>query len=39
MTLGDIVNEGGSPAALDPWGSPEVDGDVLSAFLEARARA
>ena len=39
MTLGDVVNEGGSPTALDAWGSPEVDGDVLSAFLEARARA
>ena len=38
MTLGDVVIEG-APTALDAWGSPEVDGDVLSAFLEARARA
>jgi hypothetical protein len=39
MTLGDVVNEGSPQTALDPWGSSEVDGDVLSAFLEARARA
>jgi hypothetical protein len=39
MTLGDVVNEAASPTAYDAWGSPEVDGDVLSAFLEARARA
>jgi hypothetical protein len=39
MTLGDVVTEGSSPTAHDPWGSTEVDGDVLSAFLEARARA
>jgi hypothetical protein len=39
MTLGDVVSEGGPPAARDPWGSSDVDGDVLSAFLEARARA
>ncbi len=39
MTLGDVVNEGALPTAHDAWGSAEVDGDVLSAFLEARARA
>jgi hypothetical protein len=39
MTLGDVVNEGASPTAYDAWGSTEVDGDILSALLEARARA
>jgi hypothetical protein len=38
MTLGDIVNEGPSPTAAEAWGSSEVEGDVLSAFLEARGR-
>jgi hypothetical protein len=39
MTLGDVVNQEPSPTAAEAWGSSEVDGDVLSAFLAARARA
>jgi hypothetical protein len=39
MTLGDVVSDGASATTQDAWGSAEVDGDVLSAFLEARARA
>ena len=39
MTLGDVVNEESSPTAAEAWGSTELDGDVLSAFLAARARA
>jgi hypothetical protein len=39
MTLGDVVNQDGSPTAAEAWGSTDVDGDVLSALLEARARA
>ncbi|HEX5822916.1 MAG TPA: SH3 domain-containing protein [Candidatus Limnocylindrales bacterium] len=35
MTLGEIVTDS---AAASPWGT-EVDSDVLSAFLQARARA
>jgi hypothetical protein len=39
MTLGDVVNQHQSPSAAEAWGSTEIEGDVLSAFLEARARA
>ena len=39
MTLGDVVNQDPSSTAAEAWGSPDIDGDVLSAFLEARARA
>jgi hypothetical protein len=39
MTLGDVVNEQPSPTAAEAWGSSEIDTDVLSAFLAARARA
>ena len=35
MTLGEIVTDA---AVATPWG-PDVDSDVLSAFLKARARA
>jgi hypothetical protein len=35
MTLGEIVTDS---AAATPWGG-DVDSDVLSAFLQARARA
>jgi hypothetical protein len=36
MTLGEIVSDA---APTGSWGSADVDSDVLSAFLEARARA
>ena len=39
MTLGDVVDDDPAPTAAEAWGSSEVDGDVLSAFLAARARA
>jgi hypothetical protein len=36
MTLGEIVTDAGS---TDPWSADDVEDDVLSAFLQARARA
>jgi hypothetical protein len=38
MTLGDVVGDT-SQSTADAWGATEIDGDVLSAFLAARARA
>jgi hypothetical protein len=38
MTLGDVVAEDPESAA-DAWNVGDIDGDVLSAFLAARARA
>lgn len=38
MTLGDVVGEVPVPTAAEAWAS-DVDGDVLQAFLDARARA
>jgi hypothetical protein len=38
MTLGDVVGENPSPTAGEAWGAEEVDNDVLTAFLSARAR-
>ena len=37
MTLGDVVDPAMSTA--EAWGANDVDGDVLAAFLAARARA
>jgi hypothetical protein len=39
MTLGDVINPEPSTATTDAWAGSDVDSDVLSAFLEARARA
>ncbi len=39
MTLGDVVDDEPSPSGAETWGGSEVDGDVLAAFLAARARA
>jgi hypothetical protein len=38
MTLGDVVADE-SASAADAWNVGDIDGDVLSAFLAARARA
>ena len=38
MTLGDIVGQS-AEAAAEAWNVGDIDGDVLSAFLAARARA
>jgi hypothetical protein len=38
MTLGDVVADESSSAA-DAWNVGDIDGDVLSAYLAARARA
>lgn len=39
MTLGDVVNAVPSPTAAEAMGGPEIDADVLAAFMAARARA
>ena len=38
MTLGDVINDTPSLTTAEAWGG-DVDSDVLSAFLAARARA
>jgi hypothetical protein len=39
MTLGDVIGEAPSPSAAEAWGANEADGEMLTAFLAARARA
>jgi hypothetical protein len=39
MTLGDAVTDNSAAEAADAWNVGDIDGDVLSAYLAARARA